>query len=373
MAQATRKSKLRDVCCEDGGRHEHLVQDECICRELWFLFPFDPHRSQLGVTGKICQWGLSLGRRRQKMSRSMAGNPGNPGWWLLDAAGGGAGDRATCVLFLSWNCVHQSINTRHGNNDHSLTGITTSDFWAESVGDVVERGTKDCWACSIAVVLGVGLNLLKLEVLYLGPRWRIWWYIGVYQRRDETGSLCRPHLNSSTRCIIPYIYGLESSSLYTCNASWRSVHYMILNKPLVRLTTAYYQSAVSMIRYNSLSECSVSSWNNISQYSISTESRGGWGCWSVLWGLFSGQSGALFFPPVCHYNKNNERFGCTKWNHMHFPKCDAAGKNLLGELTKLVGYYHRASFANFVAAATNLEIITKFKLWDFKQPVDDTG
>ena len=144
-----------------------------------------------------------------------------------------------------------------------------------------------------------------------------------------------------------------------------------------------------MIQYNSLSECSVSSWNNISQYCVSTESRGGWGCWSVLWGLFSGrssaslplplllplggQSGALFFPLVCHYNKNNERFGCTKWNYMHFPKCDAAGKNMLGELTKLVGYYHWASFANFVAAATNLEIITKFKLWDFKQPVDDTG
>ena len=90
-------------------------------------------------------------------------------------------------------------------------------------------------------------NLLKPEVLSLGPRWRIWWYVRVYQSRDKTESLCRPDLYSSTRCIIPYINGSESSSLYTCNTSWHSVHYTILNKPLVRLTTVHYQSAVSMI------------------------------------------------------------------------------------------------------------------------------
>ena len=59
----------------------------------------------------------------------------------------------------------------------------------------------------------------------------------------------RPDLSSSIRCIIPYYYGSEYSSLYTCNTSWRSVHYMILNKPLVRLTTAHYQSTVSMISF----------------------------------------------------------------------------------------------------------------------------
>ena len=59
----------------------------------------------------------------------------------------------------------------------------------------------------------------------------------------------RPDLYSSTRCIIPYIYGSEFSSLYTCNTSWCSVYYMILNKPLVRLTTAHYQSTVSMISF----------------------------------------------------------------------------------------------------------------------------
>ena len=63
------------------------------------------------------------------------------------------------------------------------------------------------------------------------------------------GLMCRPDLNSSTRCIIPYINGLESSSLYTCNTNWRSVYYMILSKPLVRLTTAHYQSTVSMISF----------------------------------------------------------------------------------------------------------------------------
>ena len=89
-------------------------------------------------------------------------------------------------------------------------------------------------------------NLLKPEVLSLGLRWRIWWYVGVYQSRDETESLCRLDLYSSTRCKIPYYYGLESSSLYTCNTSWCSVHYTILNKPLVRLTTVHYQSTVSM-------------------------------------------------------------------------------------------------------------------------------
>ena len=92
-------------------------------------------------------------------------------------------------------------------------------------------------------------NLLKPEVLSLGPRWRIQWYVGVYQSRDKTESLCRPDLYSSTRWIIPYINGLESSSLYTCNTSWCSVHYIILNKPLVRLTTVHYQYAVSMISF----------------------------------------------------------------------------------------------------------------------------
>ena len=75
-------------------------------------------------------------------------------------------------------------------------------------------------------------NLLKPEVLSLGPRWRIRWYVRVYQSRDETESLFRPDLYSSTRCIIPYINGSELISLYTCNTSWCSVHYMILNKPL---------------------------------------------------------------------------------------------------------------------------------------------
>ena len=93
-------------------------------------------------------------------------------------------------------------------------------------------------------------NLLKPSVLCsIGPRWRIWWYVGVYQSRDETESLCRPDFYSSIQCITPYIYGLESSSLYTCNTSWRSVHYTILNKPLVRLTTVHYHSTVSMISF----------------------------------------------------------------------------------------------------------------------------
>ena len=91
--------------------------------------------------------------------------------------------------------------------------------------------------------------LLKPEYYCLVLRWRIQWYARVYQSRDKAGSLYRPDLYSSTRCIIPYYYGSESSSLYTCNTSWRSVHYMILNKPLVRLTTAHYQSAVSMISF----------------------------------------------------------------------------------------------------------------------------
>ena len=72
--------------------------------------------------------------------------------------------------------------------------------------------------------------------------------VGVYQNRDETESLCRPDFHSSIG-VIPYIYGLESSSLYTHNTSRHSVHYMILNKPLVKLTTVHYQSAVSMISF----------------------------------------------------------------------------------------------------------------------------
>ena len=110
-------------------------------------------------------------------------------------------------------------------------------------------GSNSLSCCLVDVSDLFLLTLLKPEVLSLGPRWRIQWYVRVYQSRDETGSSCRPDLNSSTRCIIPYHYGSESSSLYTCNTSWCSVHYMILNKPLVRLTTVHYQSAVSMISF----------------------------------------------------------------------------------------------------------------------------
>ena len=81
-------------------------------------------------------------------------------------------------------------------------------------------------------------------------------YIKVEMR---LGLMFRPDLNSSTRCVIPYYYVSESSSLYTCNTSWCSVHYMILNKPLVRLTTAHYQSAVSMI---SFAQVLTAQWSN---------------------------------------------------------------------------------------------------------------
>ena len=92
-------------------------------------------------------------------------------------------------------------------------------------------------------------NLLKPVILRLGPRWRILGYVRIYPSRDKTGSLYRPDLYPSIRYKVPYYYGLESSSLYTCNTSWHSVHYMILNKPLIRLTTVHYQSAVSMISF----------------------------------------------------------------------------------------------------------------------------
>ena len=86
--------------------------------------------------------------------------------------------------------------------------------------------------------------------MIIGPRWRILWYVRVYQNRDETGVFDKTRsIFSNNRCIIPYINGSESSSLYTCNTSWCSVHYIILNKPLVRLTTVHYQSAVSMISF----------------------------------------------------------------------------------------------------------------------------
>ena len=42
--------------------------------------------------------------------------------------------------------------------------------------------------------------------------------VRIYQNRDESESLCRPDLYSSTG-VIPYINGSESSSLYTCNTS----------------------------------------------------------------------------------------------------------------------------------------------------------
>ena len=95
-------------------------------------------------------------------------------------------------------------------------------------------------------------------IVVIGPRWRILWHVRVYQNGNETESLRRPDLYSSTG-VIPYINGLESSSSYTCNTSWHSVHYMILNKPLVRPTTAHYQSTVSMI---SFAQVLTAQWSN---------------------------------------------------------------------------------------------------------------
>ena len=59
-----------------------------------------------------------------------------------------------------------------------------------------------------------GMGVLKPEVLCVGPRWRILWYVRVYQNRDETESLCWPDLYSSTgvkflilmaRSLAPYV------------------------------------------------------------------------------------------------------------------------------------------------------------------------
>ena len=69
--------------------------------------------------------------------------------------------------------------------------------------------------------------------------------VRVYQNRDETESLCRPELYSSTgvkflilmaRSLAPYIHVILADVVY-------------INKPLVRLTTVHYQSAVSMISF----------------------------------------------------------------------------------------------------------------------------
>ena len=92
-------------------------------------------------------------------------------------------------------------------------------------------------------------NLLKLHCVVGSSKVKDTTDVGVFCSRYETRSLVWPDLTIEFISLIPYINGLESSSLYTCNTSWRSVHYMILSKPLVRLTTADYQCTVSMISF----------------------------------------------------------------------------------------------------------------------------
>ena len=43
------------------------------------------------------------------------------------------------------------------------------------------------WVQSLAMI--IQYLTVKTLVLLIGPRWRIRWYVGVYQSRDETGSL----------------------------------------------------------------------------------------------------------------------------------------------------------------------------------------
>ena len=144
--------------------------------------------------------------------------------------------------------------------------------------------TSNAMPCPLNIVV----ILLKPVVQGPGQRWRIQWYVRLYQSRDETGSLCRPDLHSSTRCIIPYICGLESSSLCTCNTSWRSVHYMILNKPLVRLTTVHYQSTVSMI---SFAQVLTAQWSNTIP------------CWNVQFQVGITSHDIPFWHPLLFHHK----------------------------------------------------------------------
>ena len=84
-------------------------------------------------------------------------------------------------------------------------------------------------------------------------------------------SLVRPGLIWSIFWI-PYLFGWELSSLYTCNTILHSVHYIIHYSAISKNDSVDYQSIsqhdiiytginCTMIRYNSLSECLVSSWN----------------------------------------------------------------------------------------------------------------
>ena len=105
--------------------------------------------------------------------------------------------------------------------------------------------------CFIRPISFIWWTHVLLKPKYCSPRPEVkdTLIVRVYQNRDETESLCRPDFYSSTGVKLLYINGSESSSLYTHNTSWCSVHYMILTKPLVRLTTVHYQSAVSMISF----------------------------------------------------------------------------------------------------------------------------
>ena len=72
----------------------------------------------------------------------------------------------------------------------------------------------------------------------------------IYQKRDETGVFVKTR--SPTQVLVYnslyYLAGSRTPYIHVI-LSLCSVHYKILTQPLVRLTTAHYQSAVSMISF----------------------------------------------------------------------------------------------------------------------------
>ena len=91
------------------------------------------------------------------------------------------------------------------------TGLS-NDFWIYTVKAKLHT-------YNVRLIKRADYKTVKTRVLCSSSEVKDTMISGVYQSRGETGSLYRPDLISSTRSIIPYHYGLEPISLYTCNTS----------------------------------------------------------------------------------------------------------------------------------------------------------
>ena len=178
-------------------------------------------------------------------------------------------------------CHHQQISSSALHAQLLINhGILLTEEWGSSAA----VSSPLLWKCP----LRFQHLLLKLHCVVGSSEVKNTIDVRVFYSRDETGSWLRPDLTIELYLVKSLYYGSESCSLYTRNTSWRSVYYMILNKPLVRLTTVHYQSTVSMI---SFAQVLTAQWSNTIP------------CWNVQFQVGITSHDIPFWHPLLFHHK----------------------------------------------------------------------